>query len=153
MCKWLPWWLIIIILDVVPSKQWPMFNVWRSSFVEQPNEWNVIQSTEQPRESTDGGSDGGVGPSRANERACLSGRKCCQENVDGVLGRIFKLFNRYDNSVFLELSLNFFPVPVEEECKSEDQRRRGICMNTYECRMKNGESHGPCALGFGVCCI
>ncbi|KAK0079425.1 hypothetical protein PV325_001285, partial [Microctonus aethiopoides] len=107
--------------DVVPSKQWPMFNVWRSSFVEQPNEWNVIQSTEQPRESTDGGSDGGVGPSRANERACLT--------------------------------LNFFPVPVEEECKSEDQRRRGICMNTYECRMKNGESHGPCALGFGVCCI
>ncbi|XP_034947093.1 cubilin-like isoform X2 [Chelonus insularis] len=49
--------------------------------------------------------------------------------------------------------LNFFPVPVEEECLSEDQRRRGICMNTYECRIQQGKSHGPCALGFGVCCV
>ncbi|CAD6232558.1 GSCOCG00006949001-RA-CDS [Cotesia congregata] len=49
--------------------------------------------------------------------------------------------------------LNFFPVPVEEECRSEDQRRRGICMNTYECRIQQGKSHGPCALGFGVCCV
>ncbi|KAL0126938.1 hypothetical protein PUN28_005342 [Cardiocondyla obscurior] len=49
--------------------------------------------------------------------------------------------------------LNFFPVPVEEECLSEDKRRQGICMNTYECRIQRGQSHGPCALGFGVCCI
>ncbi|KAL6264749.1 hypothetical protein P5V15_004847 [Pogonomyrmex californicus] len=49
--------------------------------------------------------------------------------------------------------LNFFPVPVEEECLSEDKRRQGICMNTYECRFQHGQSHGPCALGFGVCCI
>ncbi|XP_070150786.1 uncharacterized protein [Polyergus mexicanus] len=49
--------------------------------------------------------------------------------------------------------LNFFPVPVEEECLSEDKRRQGICMNTYECRIQHGVSHGPCALGFGVCCI
>ncbi|XP_048510341.1 uncharacterized protein LOC105692582 [Athalia rosae] len=49
--------------------------------------------------------------------------------------------------------LNFFPVPVEEECLSEDKRRVGICMNTYECRIQQGKSHGPCALGFGVCCI
>ncbi|KAL6429581.1 hypothetical protein ACFW04_007492 [Cataglyphis niger] len=49
--------------------------------------------------------------------------------------------------------LNFFPVPVEEECLSEDKRRQGTCMNTYECRIKRGVSHGPCALGFGVCCI
>nr|XP_012228682.1 PREDICTED: uncharacterized protein LOC105675831 [Linepithema humile] len=49
--------------------------------------------------------------------------------------------------------LNFFPVPVEEECLSQDKRRQGICMNTYECRIQRGESHGPCALGFGVCCI
>ncbi|KAG7188960.1 hypothetical protein KM043_008558 [Ampulex compressa] len=49
--------------------------------------------------------------------------------------------------------LNFFPVPVEEECLSQDKRRRGICMNTYECRIQHGKSHGPCALGFGVCCI
>ncbi|XP_076634940.1 uncharacterized protein LOC143348529 [Colletes latitarsis] len=26
-------------------------------------------------------------------------------------------------------------------------------MNTYECRIQQGKSHGPCALGFGVCCI
>ena len=49
--------------------------------------------------------------------------------------------------------LNFFPEPVEEECLSADKRRRGICMNTYECRMQRGTFHGPCALGFGVCCI
>ncbi|KZC12368.1 PREDICTED: uncharacterized protein LOC107190469 [Dufourea novaeangliae] len=49
--------------------------------------------------------------------------------------------------------LNFFPTPVEVECLSQDKRRRGLCMNTYECRIQRGKSHGPCALGFGVCCI
>lgn len=49
--------------------------------------------------------------------------------------------------------LNFFPVPVEEECLSKDGRRRGICMNTYECRIQGGSSHGKCAMGFGVCCV
>ncbi|XP_043495310.1 uncharacterized protein LOC122519716 [Polistes fuscatus] len=49
--------------------------------------------------------------------------------------------------------LNFFPIPVEEECLASDKRRRGICMNTYQCRIQNGKSYGPCALGFGVCCI
>ncbi|KAJ3624187.1 hypothetical protein MTP99_017832 [Tenebrio molitor] len=49
--------------------------------------------------------------------------------------------------------LNFFPVPVEEECLSNDGRRKGICMNAYECRIESGSSHGPCALGFGVCCV
>lgn len=29
----------------------------------------------------------------------------------------------------------------------------GLCLNAYECRIQNGESHGPCALGFGVCCV
>jgi len=29
----------------------------------------------------------------------------------------------------------------------------GICLNTYECRIQNGKSFGPCALGFGVCCV
>ncbi|XP_017770959.1 PREDICTED: uncharacterized protein LOC108558534 [Nicrophorus vespilloides] len=49
--------------------------------------------------------------------------------------------------------LNFFPIPVEEECKANDGRRTGVCMNTYECRMQGGTSHGSCALGFGVCCV
>lgn len=49
--------------------------------------------------------------------------------------------------------LNFFPTPVQEECLSQDKRRRGICMNTYECRIQRGKSNGRCALGFGVCCI
>ncbi|RZC34751.1 uncharacterized protein BDFB_001026, partial [Asbolus verrucosus] len=26
-------------------------------------------------------------------------------------------------------------------------------MNAYECRIESGSSHGPCALGFGVCCV
>ncbi|XP_014468609.1 PREDICTED: uncharacterized protein LOC106741304 [Dinoponera quadriceps] len=58
-----------------------------------------------------------------------------------------------DMTGFSPRVLNFFPVPVEEECLSEDKRRQGICMNTYECRIQHGVSHGPCALGFGVCCI
>ncbi|KAF2896996.1 hypothetical protein ILUMI_09179, partial [Ignelater luminosus] len=49
--------------------------------------------------------------------------------------------------------LNFFPVPFEEECLSDDNRRKGVCMNAYECRIQSGSSHGQCALGFGVCCI
>ncbi|CAG9773870.1 unnamed protein product [Ceutorhynchus assimilis] len=49
--------------------------------------------------------------------------------------------------------LNFFPVPFVEECKANDGRRRGICMNTYECRIQGGKSYGFCALGFGVCCV
>ncbi|VEN43794.1 unnamed protein product [Callosobruchus maculatus] len=49
--------------------------------------------------------------------------------------------------------LNFFPVPVEEECSSNDGRRKGTCMNTYECKIKGGKSYGFCALGFGVCCV
>ncbi|XP_043279445.1 uncharacterized protein [Venturia canescens] len=68
----------------------------------------------------------------------------------------FKLWSTYHENEFQSEQarvLNFFPVPVEEECMSEDKRRRGICMNTYECRIQQGQSHGPCALGFGVCCI
>ncbi|KAF5284411.1 hypothetical protein FQA39_LY17086 [Lamprigera yunnana] len=49
--------------------------------------------------------------------------------------------------------LNFFPVPFEEECLSTDRRRKGVCMNAYECNFQGGKSHGKCALGFGVCCI
>lgn len=49
--------------------------------------------------------------------------------------------------------LNFFPVPVQDECLANDGRRTGLCLNTYECRMQGGQSHGPCALGFGVCCV
>nr|XP_022909060.1 uncharacterized protein LOC111420314 [Onthophagus taurus] len=49
--------------------------------------------------------------------------------------------------------LNFIPIPVEEECLSTDGRRKGVCMNTYECRIQGGKSHGFCAMGFGVCCV
>ncbi|XP_014282588.1 uncharacterized protein [Halyomorpha halys] len=49
--------------------------------------------------------------------------------------------------------LNFFPIPVSEECSAQDGRRSGTCLNAYECRLQNGDSQGPCALGFGVCCV
>ncbi|XP_053692418.1 uncharacterized protein LOC128740871 [Sabethes cyaneus] len=49
--------------------------------------------------------------------------------------------------------LNFFPVPVDDECLSDDGLRTGQCMNVYECRIQGGSSRGECALGFGVCCI
>ncbi|XP_076229153.1 uncharacterized protein LOC116428623 isoform X2 [Nomia melanderi] len=65
-----------------------------------------------------------------------------------------KPHDRFDlNKNPISRVLNFFPIPVEEECLSQDKRRRGVCMNTYECRIQRGKSHGPCALGFGVCCI
>ncbi|GLV34912.1 uncharacterized protein CBL_09392 [Carabus blaptoides fortunei] len=34
-----------------------------------------------------------------------------------------------------------------------DGRRKGICLNTYECRIQGGKSYGSCAFGFGVCCV
>lgn len=41
----------------------------------------------------------------------------------------------------------------EDECKTEDGRRAGICMNVYDCHRKGGTSKGQCALGFGACCV
>ena len=49
--------------------------------------------------------------------------------------------------------LNFISIPVSIECTSDDGRRRGICLNVYECKIQEGISHGKCALGFGVCCV
>ncbi|XP_055597949.1 uncharacterized protein LOC129747669 [Uranotaenia lowii] len=49
--------------------------------------------------------------------------------------------------------LNFLPVPVDDECLSDDGLRTGQCMNVYECRIQGGSARGQCALGFGVCCI
>lgn len=49
--------------------------------------------------------------------------------------------------------LNFFAMPSEDECKSEDGLRSGVCMNVYECHQKGGTAKGQCALGFGSCCV
>lgn len=49
--------------------------------------------------------------------------------------------------------LNFIPVPVSLECGADDGRRRGLCLNTYDCRIQHGTSYGKCAYGFGVCCV
>ncbi|RZF34570.1 hypothetical protein LSTR_LSTR006955 [Laodelphax striatellus] len=49
--------------------------------------------------------------------------------------------------------LNFFPVPVSDECLASDGRRTGVCLNAYECRIQSGNPMGQCALGFGVCCV
>lgn len=49
--------------------------------------------------------------------------------------------------------INFFPVPVEEECQTEDGRRSGVCLNVYDCHRQGGTSKGQCALGFGACCV
>ncbi|XP_026473443.1 uncharacterized protein LOC113377363 isoform X2 [Ctenocephalides felis] len=57
------------------------------------------------------------------------------------------------NLIRLARMLNFFPLPVEEECLSKDGRRAGLCLNTYECRIQGGTARGSCALGFGVCCV
>ncbi|XP_022220876.2 uncharacterized protein LOC111073053 [Drosophila obscura] len=49
--------------------------------------------------------------------------------------------------------IHLFPVPVDGECLSNDDRRIGNCLNAYECRQKGGQSQGECAMGFGVCCV
>lgn len=49
--------------------------------------------------------------------------------------------------------LNFFATPSEDECKSEDGLRSGVCMNVYDCHQKGGTAKGQCALGFGACCV
>ncbi|KAI5750006.1 hypothetical protein M8J76_012111 [Diaphorina citri] len=61
-----------------------------------------------------------------------------------------------NNSIQAEESprvLNFFPVPIRLECGADDGRRRGLCLNTYDCRIQHGTSYGKCAYGFGVCCV
>ncbi|CAH0564018.1 unnamed protein product [Brassicogethes aeneus] len=72
---------------------------------------------------------------------------------DKIVNNVIEDSFNITNSTRLARVLNFFPVPVEEECRANDGRRKGVCMNTYECRIQNGKSYGPCALGFGVCCV
>ncbi|KAI8042412.1 uncharacterized protein LOC128263173 [Drosophila gunungcola] len=49
--------------------------------------------------------------------------------------------------------IHLFPVPVDGDCLSNDGRRMGNCLNAYECRQKDGQAKGECAMGFGVCCV
>ncbi|KAH8285780.1 hypothetical protein KR018_003331 [Drosophila ironensis] len=49
--------------------------------------------------------------------------------------------------------IHLFPVPVDGDCLSDDGRRMGNCLNAYECRQKDGQAKGECAMGFGVCCV
>ncbi|KAH8281661.1 hypothetical protein KR054_002050 [Drosophila jambulina] len=49
--------------------------------------------------------------------------------------------------------IHLFPVPVDGDCMSDDGRRMGNCLNAYECRQKDGQARGECAMGFGVCCV
>ncbi|XP_050741110.1 uncharacterized protein LOC108027655 [Drosophila biarmipes] len=49
--------------------------------------------------------------------------------------------------------IHLFPVPVDGDCMSNDGRRIGNCLNAYECRQKDGQAKGECAMGFGVCCV
>ncbi|XP_017076004.2 uncharacterized protein LOC108111147 [Drosophila eugracilis] len=49
--------------------------------------------------------------------------------------------------------IHLFPVPVDGDCMSSDGRRIGNCLNAYECRQKDGQAKGECAMGFGVCCV
>lgn len=53
----------------------------------------------------------------------------------------------------IDAVLSFFAQPSEDECKSEDGLRSGVCMNIYDCHQKGGTAKGQCALGFGACCV
>ncbi|KAH8413326.1 hypothetical protein KR009_010021 [Drosophila setifemur] len=61
----------------------------------------------------------------------------------------------YPNDTFSRQGkvIHLFPVPVDGDCLSNDGRRLGNCLNAYECRQKDGQSKGECAMGFGVCCV
>lgn len=87
--------------------------------------------------------------------------------------------NAYDASNVLFMLhfysvINFFSLPSDDECLSDDGLRIGLCMNVYECRLQGiinpfnlhlpiiskcilscvgGTSKGDCALGFGACCV
>nr|XP_023015541.1 uncharacterized protein LOC111505031 [Leptinotarsa decemlineata] len=74
-------------------------------------------------------------------------------NLENSVGDNMIGDRKFWNSSRFPRVLNFFPVPFEEECNSNDGRRKGVCMNTYECRIQGGKSFGFCALGFGVCCV
>ena len=78
-------------------------------------------------------------------------------------------------SLIILVVINFFSLPIDDECLSDDGRRIGMCMNVYECRIQGiikrfpflfclsfilvfisclgGTSRGDCALGFGSCCV
>ncbi|KAL1465046.1 hypothetical protein WDU94_004641 [Cyamophila willieti] len=73
---------------------------------------------------------------------------------DGIKSAFNRIISS-NNSIQAESSrvLNFFPVPVSLECGADDGRRRGLCLNTYDCRIQHGTSYGKCAYGFGVCCV
>ncbi|XP_031623668.1 uncharacterized protein LOC116340997 isoform X2 [Contarinia nasturtii] len=60
---------------------------------------------------------------------------------------------RHKTSFRNEKVLSFFAQPSEDECKSEDGLRSGVCMNKYDCHQKGGTAKGQCALGFGACCV
>ncbi|CAO1398901.1 unnamed protein product [Diamesa serratosioi] len=63
-------------------------------------------------------------------------------------------FNRNRSNGRKAKVLNFFTSSdSDDECLSDDARRMGLCLNTYECRIQGGTSKGDCALGFGVCCV
>ncbi|CAO1379622.1 unnamed protein product [Diamesa hyperborea] len=63
-------------------------------------------------------------------------------------------FNRNRSNGRKAKVINFFAsTDSDDECLSDDARRLGLCLNTYECRIQGGTSKGDCALGFGVCCV
>lgn len=37
--------------------------------------------------------------------------------------------------------INFFSLPTDDECLSDDGRRIGMCMNVYECRIQGIMTH------------
>lgn len=42
---------------------------------------------------------------------------------------------------FVFVVINFFSLPVDDECLTDDGRRIGMCMNVYECRIQGIKKH------------
>lgn len=161
------------IPSAIPGKSWPRmktFKIWDSETDDYlKSEQNIISvlpnGSGNSTEINDSDMELYVNdyPKRANERDSR-GIKFKFNRVFEAKNAIMCFAPHIHNSLMFHLFvlsiiiygisvLNFFPIPVDDECLSDDGRRYGVCLNVYECRIQGGTSRGECALGFGVCCV
>ncbi|XP_065093454.1 uncharacterized protein LOC135714110 [Ochlerotatus camptorhynchus] len=140
------------------AKSWPVmknYDIWG------PPAEQVSRDADLSLSSSSSYSSAASSPhSGQNLRNGTGFRRSRMFGVDGLLENdVFDLDQSNDFAAANRTSgrrakvLNFLPVPVDDECLSDDGLRTGQCLNKYECRIQGGSARGQCALGFGVCCI
>lgn len=67
-------------------------------------------------------------------------RRTREDRIPGLVDE--SLFSSRSLVFHLSLSvINFFSLPIDDECLSDDGRRVGMCMNVYECRIQGIMKH------------